>query len=406
MERIELARKLGWRPKLAVRTGRQCLAPLDSKELQKDLMQVAAGRGMLFLCDPFWGHREHDQLDELLLSDAENPEGEEGWLCIPTGGTSGELRFARHDQNTVSTAAEGFLQHFGLKRVQAVGVLPLYHVSGFMSWARCALSGGKFVDWDWKNLEAGLIPVDTGGDDWVISLVPTQLQRLMGRPAVVDWLRRFRAVIIGGAPAWPALLDKAAQKRLPISLSYGMTETCAMTAALKPEEFAAGARNSGGPLPHLKLKLANHGIVQITGSSIFHGYFPKWSSERSYLTEDLGEIDASGRFRFVGRRDAVIISGGKKIAPAEVEAALLATGLVTEVAVLGVPDREWGQRVVACVPKALTKSTEEALGVAVRDNLASFKCPKSYVVVDPWPRNAQGKVNREVLLRSALKDAD
>ncbi|MFA5262744.1 MAG: AMP-binding protein [Opitutaceae bacterium] len=384
----------------------QCLAPLDSKELQKDLMQVAAGGGMLFLCDPFWGHREHGQLDELLLSEAESPGKEEGWLCIPTGGTSGELRFPRHDQNTISAATAGFLKHFGLKRVQAVGVLPLYHVSGFMSWMRCALSGGQFVDWDWKRLEAGVIPEGTGGDDWVISLVPTQLQRLMECPDVVDWLRRFRAVIVGGAPAWPILLERAAEMRLPISLSYGMTETSAMAVSLRPEEFAAGARCVGHPLPHLQVEITKQGIVCLEGASVFRGYFPKWSPERRYVTEDMAEMDSSGRLRIIGRRDAMIISGGKKIAPAEVEAALLATGMVKEVAVIGVPDPEWGSVVVACGPPASSMNMEDAIAGAMRDGLVYYKCPKRYVVVDPWPRNAQGKVNREALLRSAQKSSD
>ncbi len=403
MERIELARKLGWKPKQAVRTGRLCLAPLDSKELQKDLMQVAAGGGMLFLCDPYWGHREHDQLDELLDAQDERTDSDDGWLCIPTGGTSGELRFARHDSKTITAATEGFMKHFKMSRVNAVGVLPLYHVSGFMSWFRCALSGGRFVDWDWKRLEAGLIPEGAGGDDWVISLVPTQLQRLMERRAVIEWLRSFRAVIIGGAPAWPALLDKAVKKRLPICLSYGMTETCAMAAALKPEEFAVGTQSVGVPLPHLQVELTSRGVLRITGASVFRGYFPKWSADRSYVTEDLAEFDALKRLRIIGRRDAIIISGGKKIAPAEVEAALLATGMLTEVVVIGVPDPEWGSIVVACIPEHLEKSREEALGVALRDSLVPFKCPKRYVVVSPWPRNAQGKVNREALLRGSLE---
>jgi len=400
MERLELAKILGWRRGNATVSGQHCFSPFDASELQKEFRAVAAGRGVFLLCDPSWGHREHDQVDEL-LAHANEPAGENlGWFCLPTGGTSGGLRFARHDQNTLIAAAQGFREFLNLDRVNTVGVLPLYHISGFMSWFRCAISGGAFVDWSWKELEAGHTPDIPAGDDWVISVVPTQLQRLLTMRRTMDWLRRFRAVLVGGAAAWPALIERAAKEKIPVSLTYGMTETCAMVSASWPEEFHADLRHVGKPLPHVDLSLSPEGLVSIRGESVYRGYYPNFCEAREHISEDLAEFDQAGNLRILGRRDALIISGGKKIAPSEVEAALLATGLLEEAVVMGFPDMEWGQQVVAFIPKAIDEKMEETLDALMRESLAAYKRPRRYVSVQPWPKNAQGKVNREALRAS------
>jgi O-succinylbenzoic acid--CoA ligase len=313
------------------------------------------------------------------------------------------LRLVRHDQETICAAVAGFQKHYGLNHINSVGVLPLYHVSGLLSWFRCMLTGGTFIDWDWKELEAGLLPNCKVDDDWVISLVPTQFQRLLDRPKTVDWLRRFRAVIVGGASIWPSLVERAANEKLPISLSYGMTETCAMISASLPENFSAQCANVGKPLPHAEVSLTDEGLVRIKSESVFKGYYPEYSSGHDYTSADLGEWDSQGNLVILGRRDFLIISGGKKIAPSEVEAALLATGLVHEAVVMGMPDPDWGQQVVAFLPERIDEKTEQTLDLLIREALASYKRPRRYVTVSPWPRNAQGKVNREALRKSLLE---
>jgi O-succinylbenzoic acid--CoA ligase len=361
--------------------------------------------GCVFLCDPKWSAEERVNLD-LLQRSAYQPPGTEmgdGWVCIPTGGTSGTLRFARHDEHTLGAAVAGFCTHFGLGRVNAVGVLPAHHVSGLMARLRCAATGGEHVPWDWKDLEAGRWPGRIG-EDWMISLVPTQLQRLLASPSAVNALRRFGLIFLGGGPVWPALADAAAAQGLRISLSYGMTETAAMVTALKPEEFLAGRRTSGRPLPHARVSIGPDGTVRIAGESVFRGYFPEMREERVLITEDLGEFDADGHLRVLGRRDAVIITGGEKVQPLEVEAALRASGEFSDVAVVGIPDAEWGERVVACYP-AEGRTPDLGVVSAALAGLAGFKRPKRFLPVADWPRNAQGKLNRGDLIRRAIRDA-
>jgi O-succinylbenzoic acid--CoA ligase len=358
---------------------------MERAELKKLVMATgcAEERGkFIFLRDP-------TRAAALEQSKIENPKSKinAGWLGVATGGTSGGVRYARHDEHTLSAAVRGFCTHFGID-----------HVSGLMARVRCAATGGKHVAWDWKKLEAGSPPsLKLRKASWVISLVPTQLQRLLGRAEMVTWLREFRAIFVGGGPMWPELAAAAARAELPLSPSYGMTETAAMVAALRPEEFLSGARSCGAALPHARLALDAEGVVNVEGESVFRGYWPGENAERKFVTEDIGRRDERGHWHILGRRDAVIITGGKKVMPAEVEAVLLASGEFSEVAVIGVPNAEWGEVVVAFYPAC--ERTPSFVRAA--EALPGFQRPKRFVAVADWPRNSQGKLNR-----AALRAAD
>lgn len=370
---------------------------------------------LAFLCDPQWTGAERAQLEKLKV-ESRQLNAETGWLCIRTGGTSGGMKFARHDEHTFAAAVRGFCAHFGLEQVNAVDVLPAYHVSGLMARVRCAATGGEHVAWGWKELEAGNAPAPKprGGKDWVISLVPTQLQRLLANKDMVAWLRRFKIIFLGGGPVWPELADAAAKAELRVSLSYGMTETAAMVAALRPEEFSGGERTCGVALPHARVSVNAEGVICVTGESVFRGYVGGESSEarhkappngpgneREFVTEDLGRIDERGHLHVLGRRDAVIITGGKKVWPEEVEAVLRASGEFADVVLIGLPDAEWGEAVVACYVRG-EHEPDFARAIA---GLAAHRRPKRFVAIAAaeWPRNAQGKVSRRELTRAAEK---
>ena len=426
MERLELARLLGAGGAPSVPRD-VTIAQLQQGRFMEEFGVAVAAGGTVFVADPSWGAVERDQFTAVVAqapigncklqianrksgsanrqSEIENGQSEIenqkskielGWLCLPTGGSSGAVRWARHDQDTLAAAVRGCCGHFAVSQVNAVGVLPLCHVSGLMAWLRCALTGGRYVPWDWAALAAGGWPQLAAGD-WFLSLVPTQLQRLLGRPGAADWLRRFRAIFVGGGPAWPALLDRAAEAQLPLAPGYGMTETAAMVAALRPEEFLQGRRGCGTALSHAGLTLSEDGVIQITAKSLFRGYYPDWrETADAWSTEDLGRIDEQGGLHVLGRRDAVIISGGKKIEPEEVEAVLRSTGQFVDVAVVAVPDTEWGEMVVACYPAEANAPDLACVEEHLAANLAPHKRPKRYVPI-AWPRNAQGKINRQAL---------
>jgi len=418
MERLELARVLARR-----RPGEGGLGATHPGSTPSIVDERDPGRFMasfasalrsgaqVFLADPSWGPAERTVLAELTSVAEEQCEdgpvassrSDDGWLMIPSGGTSGTLKFARHDGATLSAAVRGFAERFGVERINCVGVLPLHHVSGLMGWMRAELTGGAFLPWDWKHLESGSRP-GTGGGPWFISLVPTQLHRLLDSRSAVEWLRGFRAILVGGGPVWPALASAAAEEGLPISLTYGTTETAAMATALSPDDFLAGGRDSGAPLPHVRIGLSPEGVIRVAGPSVFRGYFPALDAatppeEREFVTGDLGRLDDRGHLVVLGRKDAVIITGGKKVDPREVEAALWASGEFADVAVVGIPDPEWGEAVVACYPGD-QRPPDFTLPAARGGALAAYKRPRRFEAIPNWPRNAQGKVNRAALLEA------
>jgi O-succinylbenzoic acid--CoA ligase len=399
MERAELARRLG--------AAGVAVAPRDVRVAARDpgLFMVAfadavAAGGTVWVADPSWSEAERTQFAGRQPSAAMGSSSPAGWLCLPTGGSGGVVRSARHDEGTIAAAVEGCRGHFQVDRINAVGVLPLHHVSGLMAWMRCALTGGRYQSWAWGELEAGRWP-EMGGDGWFLSLVPTQLQRLLETPRSVEPLRRFRAVLLGGGPAWPDLLERARAARVPLAPSYGMTETAAMVTALRPEEFLAGRTGCGAALPHARVTVDTDGVIRTAGGSLFRGYYPGWREAGDWRTEDFGRIDEHGGLHVVGRRDAIIITGGEKVDPDAVEAALRATGQFADVAVVGVPDARWGQAVVACFPGAGREPDLEAVGRELAASLAPHKRPKRYLRVDHWPRTESGKLNRPALIALA-----
>lgn len=379
---------------------------------------MATGRaeeheGTLFLCDPGWGSTEMSVVADLQRLTCKDGDRESGWLCLPTGGTSGVIRFVRHDEQTLGTSIAGFCKHFGISQVNALNVLPAYHVSGLIARIRCAATGGAHVAWSWKQLEAGEWPeLNAKEDGWFLSLVPTQLQRLLGNPVAVERLRHFRAVFLGGGPVWNELAEAAAAAGVPAVIAYGMTETGAMVTAQLPADFASGDRSCGRPMPHVRVEVVDEvsgevlpqgstGLVRIAGDSLFRGYWPERRRAPYLLTDDLGSFDREGRLSILGRRDAVIITGGKKVYPAEVEAALRLSGEFSEVAVIGVPDEQWGSMVVACHPPSEKAPNQEKIDSAL-SGLAAYKRPKRILSISPWPLSQVGKLNRAALFAAAV----
>ncbi|MEG5137181.1 MULTISPECIES: 2-succinylbenzoate--CoA ligase [unclassified Microcoleus] len=333
-------------------------------------------------------------------------------IMIPTGGSSGKIRFAIHTWETLTASVQGFQQYFQLDKINSFCVLPLYHVSGFMQFMRSFTTVGKLVIQPFKTLEAGE-KADIEPEEFFISLVPTQLQRLLQNPDTANWLSRFRAVLLGGAPPWPELLETARNYQIKLAPCYGMTETASQIATLKPEDFLAGNNTSGQALPHAKITIRSPkgeilcynqiGNIAVDATSLALGYYPEKFGDREYFElDDLGFIDNNNCLNIVGRSSDKIITGGENVFPAQVEAAIKNTNLVADVAVIGLPDKDWGQVVTAIYVPANSEVTIETILTAIEDKLSKFKRPKNWIVVAQLPRNAQGKVNREQLQEIAV----
>jgi len=354
-------------------------------------------------------------------------------IMIPTGGSSGKIRFAMHTWDTLMASVRGFYQYFDQKPVNSFCVLPVYHVSGLMQFLRSLTTGGRFASLPFKEVVAGK-GREIDPRDFFISLVPTQLQRLL-RANAARWLSQFHTVLLGGAPAYESLLTEARHQGIRLAPTYGMTETASQVVTLKPDEFLAGNNSCGNVLPHAKVTIRSQtgeilgtnqiGIVTIAADSLALGYyasgdkeeFPNHPSPITHLngtsdtipmlqSDDLGFFDKQGYLNIIGRRSHKIISGGENIFPAEVEAAILATQLVSEVCVIGIPDDEWGQAVTAVYVPRTSEVSVDVLKAAIVNYLSRFKHPKYWVYVNNIPRNEQGKVNHESIKTIALDFLD
>ncbi|OKH11999.1 AMP-binding protein [[Limnothrix rosea] IAM M-220] len=373
------------------------------------LLSLIYGQKNVVLFNPSWSLEEQELVKRLVLSGSADIGGGifgaqsavvSSIFLIPTGGTSGKVKFAIHDLAGLAASVAGFRAFFGLERVHCFCVLPLYHVSGLMQVMRSLLSEGQFYLGNYGELKRGVVP-EGDFSDFCISLVPTQLQVLLD--VCPEWLQRFRLILIGGAPAWRSLLEKARNYRLNVALTYGMTETASQVVALKPEDFLAGKDCVGQVLPHAQIHLDSEGLISIEAKSLFYGYYPDWRGDRPFVTDDIGYFDDEGYLHIVGRKSQKIISGGENIYPAEIEATIQATGLVEDVAVCGIPDEYWGEAVIAVVVlKSL--ATVEVIKAAIATKLSRYKLPKHWLNVAKLPRNAQGKLNRTVLREMIEKD--
>ena len=394
-------------------------AVLATGEDRLDFFAMAAAALLeerdLVLGSADWGRREREAVlataGPCLLPDGRmtggDPSGKAGAraprVLIPTGGSSGGPRLAIHTWETLAASADAFLRFAGERELTHFSVLPPWHVSGFMPVVRAWRGGGRVR---FGN------PGDLSGDlaaGTVVSLVPTQLVRLAERDA---WhsLRRARMVLLGGAGAPPRLLDGAARLKLPLVPCYGMTETAALACALPVEAFLAGGRGVGRPLDHAAVSIRDDdgadvppgtdGRVWLCAMSLFHGYAgdggPPPARGGWWATGDRGRLDREGWLTLLGRMDDVIVTGGEKVSASALEARLVESGLVRDAVVAGVPDEQWGERVV-CACEPMEGVGERELVSWVRENLSRHCVPKQWIFTARVPRNAAGKPDRATL---------
>jgi len=319
------------------------------------------------------------------------PAAWRGRTMIPTGGTGGRVKFAVHDPASLAAAVRAlrdFLVARGLPpTLHGATLTPPWHVSGLMPFVRAALTGGRHVTLDGRFPPTGPLPavaLPTDGTR-VASLVPAQLMRLLARPDGEAWLRRFKVVLLGGSAVPPACLRAIRDRRLPVYLTYGMTETAAACALCPPERLWKNQPPRGTPLPGVRLGLDGD-LLTIATPALARGLWPADDFPTGGLrTQDRAELAADGTVRILGRADRVIVTGGEKVDPARVETALAA---VATIQVLGLADATWGERVVALVVGEA--SLEPALRLAA-ERLEPAARPKAYAFVAELPTDARGK---------------
>ncbi len=266
--------------------------------------------------------------------------------------------------------------------------LPLSHVGGLAILLRSAIYGTTVVLHERFDTEAAIDAIDRDRVT-LASLVPTTLERLLD--AGLKAPNPLRVALIGGGPLAPVLAAQAQEAGIPVAQTYGMTEACSQVTTSLPGQ----PETAGRPLTGQRVEIAGDGEILVAGPTIAPGA----ADPDGWLhTGDLGALDAQGQLTVTGRKADTIVTGGENVAPAEVEAALLAHPAVADAGVHGRPDPRWGEAVVATVVLHDGSHAEaEELRAHVASQLARYKVPKQIAFAATLPRTASGKLLRREL---------
>jgi O-succinylbenzoic acid--CoA ligase len=266
--------------------------------------------------------------------------------------------------------ARSVVEHFSLKDGDAwLLSLPLYHVGGLSIFWRALLSDAHVVLPEHLDVTQAMLQLNPSH----VSLVPTQLVRLLRDGVAPKSLRRCKSVVIGGAPL-PAATKKCAEDEgLQVADAYGLSEMASMVLV------------SGNLLANRKVFLRDDGEICVGGPCLFQGYYGDFAEKpRNFPTGDLGAFDANGRLEIVGRKNNRIISGGENIQAEEIEGVCLMHPKVRNVVVVPRPHPEYGERPVAFVQME-DDVDENELRRYLSEKLAKFKIPDAFL---PWPKDA------------------
>ena len=296
-------------------------------------------------------------------------------LVMPTSGSTGTPKGVVHTHAGLVASAHAGNARLGTTTDDHwLACLPLAHIGGFTVITKALFSGAGLTVLPRFDVDAVTAAADHGAT--MVSLVPTALRRI--DPAA------FRIVLLGGS-------RPPTERPANVIATYGSTET------------GSGVVYDGRPLDSVEIRVADDGEILVRGPMLMRGYRDGTTAidADSWLhTDDLGAWTADGRLQVDGRRGDMIVSGGENIWPDAVERVLATDPDVAEVAVAGVSDPEWGQRVTAWVVPvdAERPPAPEQLRALVADRLAPFMAPKRIHVVADLPRTPLGKVVRAALV--------
>ena len=308
-------------------------------------------------------------------------ESEDVAFVVPTSGSTGDPKGVLLTAANLRASAAATASVVG--EGQWLLAIPPTHIGGLQVLVRSALSGTEPEVLSGRTTVPAFEAATSRltGSRRLVSLVPTQLGRLVDSPALLE----YDAVLVGGAAAADALLERARAAGVRVVTTYGMSET------------SGGCVYDGLPLSGVRVDV-DDGRIRLSGPVVARGYRlrPDLTAQvfdgDSFTTDDVGEL-VDGRLLVHGRADDVIVTGGENVAPSAVEAALASHPSVAEVAVVGVPDEEWGCRVVAVAvlrgPLTLEQARDHVAG-----RLPRVAAPRELRVVDALPLLPSGKIDR------------
>ena len=333
-----------------------------------------------------------------------------------TSGTTGRSKGAMLTHGNLLSNARVLHDFWGWQAGDVLlHALPIFHVHGLFVASHGALLNGSKMIWFARfdaHAVAARLPEAT-----VFMGVPTLYVRLLAEPGFTrESCRQMRLFISGSAPLLiETFNDFRARSGHTILERYGMSETVMLTSNPYRPEAARRGGTVGVPLPGVGVRVHGDkgqplaadeiGHIEVKGPNVFKGYWrmpektaDEFTTDLWFKTGDVGRIGADGYVTIVGRSKDLIISGGYNVYPAEIEACINDMPGVAESAVVGVPHPDFGEAVVAVVvPKAGAQLNGAGIAATLKAQIANFKVPKLVDVVAELPRNAMGKVQKNVL---------
>ena len=344
-------------------------------------------------------------------------KGDDLAAILYTSGTTGRSKGAMLTHRNLVVNALTLHEYWGFKRGDVLlHMLPIFHVHGLFIASHCALLNGSpmlFVNKFDVARALQLLQQAT-----VFMGVPTYYTRLLAELGFTrEHCRQMRLFISGSAPLLRETFDDFIDRTGHTILErYGMTEGGMFTSNPYVGERRGGT--VGFPLPCTEVRIvdeAGHacvteaiGNIQVRGGNVFVGYWQMPEKTREeftvdgwFKTGDMGKWDADGYVSIIGRSKDLVITGGLNVYPKEIEERIDALPGVAESAIIGLPDADFGEAVTAIVVRAKGAAgsvlTETSIISALRGEIAGFKLPKRVFLVDDLPRNAMGKVQKNIL---------
>ena len=323
-------------------------------------------------------------------------------LVIFTSGSTGLAKGVELSRGACRQACEASAANLGwMPEDRWLLNLSVAHIGGMAIVLRCLAARRTLVIQTARCFDAAqtMRSIERDGVT-LLSLVPTQLDRLLTHRPQWNPPPTVRAILIGGAPLIDAQFREARARGWPILLTYGMTETGSQVATQRFGCPADTTHGVGPPLPGFELRIVG-GQIEIRGAALFTRYCGEAtarSPEDWFRTGDLGTVDPNGFLHVYGRADELIISGGEKVAPAEVETVLLRDSRIRQAVVFGLADATWGEAVVAViVPATDVQLSDRAVKQICSEQLAPYKHPRQILLLPELPVTANGKVDRAKL---------
>ena len=334
-----------------------------------------------------------------------------------TSGTTGRSKGAMLTHGNLLSNARVLHGHWGWRSDDVlIHALPIFHVHGLFVASHGALLAGARMIWFAKFDPRRVI--ERLPEATVFMGVPTLYVRLLAEPSLSrQACAHMRLFISGSAPLLIETFNEWSERTGHTILErYGMSETIMLTS--NPYDPAQGERRGGTvglALPGVGLRIRDDkghplasgeiGHIEVKGPNVFKGYWrmpektaEDFTTDLWFKTGDVGKVGADGYVTIVGRSKDLIISGGYNVYPAEIEGYLNEMPGVAESAVIGVPHADFGEAVVAVVvPKPGAALDGAALSAALKSKIANFKVPKATFIVADLPRNAMGKVQKNLL---------